>query len=135
MQAIENEYIKINFLKEESLIHSEWFRSVSSEEYRAGVSMSFRLLVECNPTFWLIDARHLQGIRMADQHWVQQECIPQLNGLNLRKIARIGTADIFHYMSFEDMAQKAAEENPLDIDVAQFTSVEAAKAWLQLYEG
>jgi hypothetical protein len=134
MLAFENEFIKIYFYLDEGMVHATWLRSVSSEEYRTGVTASLRCIKEYNPVYWLVDVRYLQGIRLSDQHWLQQEIIPQLYGLNLRKLARVGTSDIFNYMSFEDMAEKAAEENTLSIDVAQFTSMEAAKAWLQLYE-
>jgi hypothetical protein len=134
MQAHENDFIKIDYFPEQSLIHADWLRSVSSDEYREGVSLSLQFLKKYDPTYWLVDVRNLQGIRLSDQHWIQQEIVPQLIGLSVRKLARVGAADIFNYMSFEDMAEKAVEDNPISIDVAQFTSMEAAKSWLQLYE-
>lgn len=127
-----NDYLFISLNKEELLLHTKWLRSVTSEEYRAGIHAMKEVILENKVELWIIDSRLLGNILFADQQWIKREIAPLIKFSNLQKIARVLTEDVFNYISFENMMQRAREEYDIVIELEQFSSLEAALDWLRM---
>lgn len=132
MSSETKEYISINYQEEELLLQAQWLRSVSSEEYRTGVEQIKQLVLEKEVIFLLIDSRRLRNVPFDDQQWIKREIAPDLISSCLQKLARVLTEDVFNYISFEYLLQNITDEHKTRIEIAQFTSMEAALAWLQM---
>ncbi|PRY10019.1 hypothetical protein CLV24_11687 [Pontibacter ummariensis] len=116
------------------LLRSKWLRPVSSEELKEGIGVVGQCIVSEDSAYWLSDARLLNTITFVDQQWVVREIAPLIANTNLQKFARIVTADVFNYISFENMVQRIKEEHSVIAELGQFTSEGAATDWLLLHE-
>lgn len=126
------DYLFTSLKEEEKLLHMKWLRNVTSEEYRAGINVVKEMILHHRVERWLIDSRLIDSILFADQQWIKREIAPLIKFSSLQKIARVLTEDIFNYISFENMIQQVIEEHDLQLDLAQFSSLEAAFDWLQM---
>ena len=126
------DYLSISLKKEERLLHTKWLRNVSSDEYREGITVVKELILQHQVELWLTDSRLLGHILFADQQWIKREMAPLIKSSNLKRIARVLTEDVFHYISFENMIQRVKEEYDTSVELAQFSSLEAAFDWLQM---
>ena len=126
------DYLYTALKEEEKLLHMRWLRNVTSEEYRAGINVVKDIILHHRVERWLIDSRLIDSILFADQQWIKREIAPLIKFSNLQKIARVLTEDIFSYISFENMIQQVIEEHDLKLDLAQFSSLEAAFDWLHM---
>lgn len=132
MSSETKEYLSVHYQEEDLLLQAQWLRHVSSEEYRAGVALIKEGILENKASFLLIDSRRISNVPFADQQWIKREIAPDLVSSGLQKLARVLTEDVFNYISFENLLQTINEDRQARVEVAQFTSVEAALAWLQM---
>ncbi|MDX5421970.1 MAG: hypothetical protein LPK07_00505 [Hymenobacteraceae bacterium] len=132
MSVVLDDFLQIRISDSKGLLHAKWLRSVSSEELRIGLQHIKDVINARGISYWLADARNLQSLPLTDQKWVLQEIAPLLVSSNLQKIARIISNDIFCYISFEEFVKKLKGTLQVAIDLEQFTSEEAAMAWLML---
>ncbi|GHA55158.1 hypothetical protein [Pontibacter akesuensis] len=126
------DYIVIKIKEEDKLLSNVWQRSVTSEEYRAGLSLVKQYLLQHDIHLWLADSRKLANVTFEDQQWLIKKLVPELLTSKLQKIARVMHADVFTYISFEQQMERAYQNHPILAETAQFTSVEAALSWLYL---
>ena len=126
------DYLSITFQEEERLLQAAWLRSVDSGEYRKGVALLKDMVVEKQAAFLLADSRRLSSITFADQQWIIRDIAPTLVASGLQKFARVLTEDVFNYITFENLLQRITENHRAGVEVAQFTSVEAALDWLRM---
>ncbi|MFD2999405.1 hypothetical protein ACFS7Z_03450 [Pontibacter toksunensis] len=126
------DYLFISLKEEEKLLHMKWLRNVVSEEYRAGIKVVKEIILHHKVELWLIDSRLIDSILFADQQWIKREIAPLIKLSNLQRIARVLTDDIFNYISFENMIEEVKEEHDISLDLAQFSSLEAAFDWLRM---
>ena len=111
---------------------ARWLRNVTSEEYREGSTLLKELVREKQVAYWLMDSRRLSNVTFADQQWIKREIVPAVISAGLQKFARVLTEDVFNYISFENVMQQAIEADNTPVEIAQFTSLEAALAWLNM---
>ncbi|MCJ8164273.1 hypothetical protein MKJ04_05415 [Pontibacter sp. E15-1] len=132
MPAPVSDYFQITSCEEGGLLHTRWLRSVNPDEYRTGVRLVKELVLENNIRAWLTDSRKLNSVPFAEQQWLKREIAPAVVMTKLEKIARVFTEDVFHYIAFENLTQVIIEEHRKTLLIGQFTSVDAALAWLQM---
>ncbi len=130
MSADINEYLQISLLEDDELLQTQWLRKVNAEEYRAAVLKMRDIVLESHVKYWLIDSRKLNGVPYADQQWIKREIAPIVANSRLEKFARVLTEDVFNYIAFENLLQGITEDLKTRVEIGQFTSVEAARAWL-----
>ncbi|WP_157593667.1 hypothetical protein [Pontibacter actiniarum] len=128
------DFLQIHVAEEGRLLHSEWLRSTSSPEYRTGLCYIQRLIIQRDINLWLVDSRKLAHITFEDQQWLKRELVPGLLHGNLSKVGRVVQPDVFTYISFEQVIEKAQSEYSLKTQIEQFTSIEAALSWLFLQD-
>lgn len=128
------EYLSIRLLNQDTLLHSTWLRSVNSTEYRNSLSLIKKLIIEKDIRLWLTDSRQLSHVTFEDQQWIMKEILPLLLKSRLEKVARVVKSDVFSYITFENLMRKAQESYSIEGHMEQFTSVDAALAWLYLNE-
>ncbi|GAB3527910.1 hypothetical protein GCM10027443_04950 [Pontibacter brevis] len=127
-----HDYLSISLKKEEQLLHSKWLRNVTSAEYREGVAAMKDIIIKESVSLWLTDSRLLDTIPFADQQWIKREIGPLFKSSNLQRIARVLTDDVFNYISFENIMEQISKEHNVPVELAQFSSLEAAYDWLRL---
>ena len=132
MKQIENDLFRARIYKNDARLYVEWLRSVSPEEFRQGVELLVKLILEEKIELWIVDSSRLHGITLSDQHWIMNHILPLLQDSKLRKLARISSGDIFQYISFEEMTEKIFNKYELNVEVAQFTSLAMAEAWISI---
>lgn len=125
-------YLSARIVPDENLLHVTWLRSVSSQEYRDGLKAIKKLIFENNFKLWLADSRLLAHVTFEDQQWIMKEVIPLLLKSQLQKVARVVNADVFSYITFENMMSKAHENYNVEGHMEQFTSIDAALSWLRM---
>ncbi|MCX2740290.1 hypothetical protein [Pontibacter anaerobius] len=91
-----------------------------------------KLIFENNFKLWLADSRLLAHVTFEDQQWIMKEVIPLLLKSQLQKVARVVNADVFSYITFENMMSKAHENYNVEGHMEQFTSIDAALSWLRM---
>ncbi|WP_299754624.1 hypothetical protein [uncultured Pontibacter sp.] len=129
-----SEYLSIRLLNNDTLLHTTWLRSVNSIEYRDSLSLIKKLILEKDIRLWLSDSRQLSHVTFEDQQWIMKEILPLLLKSRLEKVARVVKSDVFSYITFENLMRKAQENYNFEAHMEQFTSVDAALAWLYLNE-
>lgn len=132
MPSETKDYISLSYQEEALLLQAKWLRSVSSEEYRSGIEQMKLLILEKGAALLLIDSRRLRNVPFADQQWIKREVAPELISSRLQKLARVLTEDVFNYISFENLLQNITDEHKTGIEIAQFTTMESALAWLKM---
>jgi hypothetical protein len=128
------EYLTARIISEDSLLHITWMRPVSTVEYREGLHAIKQLILDQNTRLWLADSRRLSHVTFEDQQWIIKELIPLLLKSQLQKVARVVNADVFTYISFENMMSKAQENLNVYVQMEQFTTIESALGWLRMQE-
>ncbi|OKL40326.1 hypothetical protein [Pontibacter flavimaris] len=128
------EYLTSRIVPEEDLLHITWMRPVSTEEYREGLHAIKQLILDQSTRLWLADSRRLSHVTFEDQQWIIKELIPLLLKSQLQKVARVVKADVFTYISFENMMSKAQENLNVHVQMEQFTTVESALGWLRMQD-
>ncbi|SFG05570.1 hypothetical protein [Pontibacter chinhatensis] len=126
------DYLKLQLVPEESMLCVTWLRGVSSGEYRQGLLHLRQLILDHGIKLWFVDARRLTHVTFEDQQWIIKEIIPELLASSLQKFVRVVQPDVFSYITFEDLLRRAQQNYSLIGHVEQFTSAEAAMAWLQM---
>ncbi|WP_114782007.1 hypothetical protein [Botryobacter ruber] len=132
MKQLENDLFRARIYKNDARLYVEWLRSVSPEEFREGVEQLVKLMLEEEIELWIVDSSRLHGITLSDQHWILHHILPLLQNAKLRKLARVSSGDIFQYMSFEEMTEKVLRKYEMNVEVAQFTSLAMAEAWISI---
>ncbi|RIJ42429.1 hypothetical protein D1627_00730 [Pontibacter oryzae] len=128
------DFLSIEIITEESLMHISWLRSLSSAEYRAGLNHMQTLLPVHSIKWVLSDSQKLNNVTIEDQQWLKNEIFPKMIEDGITKVARVVKEDIFTYISFENLVETAYNENAFEVKIAQFSSVSSALAWLRLPE-
>lgn len=113
--------------EDELLLQVQWLRNVSSEECRGDADEGIAAREASRfPSY------RLPNVPFADRKWIKREIGPSLISSCLRKFARVLTEDVFNYISFENLLQRITGEHKAKTEVGQFTSVEAALAWIRM---
>lgn len=133
MESAEKDYLQVKLDQERNFLYSKWNRSVSSEEYRAGVRQLMQLLRQ-DVYYWITDSERLRSLVMPEQQWLLREICPVLANSQLKKMARIGNGDIFNQVVIESLAEQAMEAYNYELLFKQFKTLEEALLWLQFYE-
>lgn len=126
------DYLKLKLVPEEHLLCVTWLRGVSSDEYRQGLLHIRQHILSHGIRLWFVDARRLTHVTFEDQQWIIKEIIPELLASNLQKFARVVQPDVFSYITFEDLLRRAQQSYDIIGHMEQFTSAEAAMAWLHM---
>ncbi|WP_162053160.1 hypothetical protein [Pontibacter pamirensis] len=132
MSSEVHDFLLLTLDKEEQLLRSTWLRNVTSDEYREGVTLMKNYILHHKVSFWLTDSRLLDTILFADQQWLKREIGPLLKSSSLQRIARVLTEDVFNYIWLENIIQQIREEYEITVELAQFSSLEAAFDWLRM---
>lgn len=127
-----HDFLLLTLDKEEQLLRSTWLRNVTSAEYREGVTVMKKYILHHKVAFWLTDSRLLDTILFADQQWLKREIGPLFKSSSLQRIARVLTEDVFNYIWLENIIQQIREEYEITVELAQFSSLEAAFDWLRM---
>ena len=130
MIEFENDYLHVWIDRSIDLMHSEWLRNVSSEEYKQGNATLLKLLEKYDIKFWIADSAKLGDISLEDQEWSMLTLVPQIAGSGIKKLARIAGGDRVSYNKFETFAEKAAALYVGDMEVRQFLSYKEAADWV-----
>ncbi|WP_242917561.1 hypothetical protein [Pontibacter liquoris] len=128
------DYLRIEVTRNQHLLYTTWLRQTSSEELRAGVLRFLQVIREYDIRFWIIDAHQLRSPSVADQQWILKEVSPELAASGLRKLARIGSSDVFQYIAYENIADKTHSQFLAKASFAQFTSLQAAQDWINMMD-
>lgn len=128
------DYIQLSVDREKHLLYTVWLRDTSSEELRTGVLSFLEIIEQEDIWYWVLDARTMRSPSIVDQRWILKEVAPALIASKLRKLARIGSTDIFSYMAYENIVEKTRNQFEVKAAFAQFTSLEAALNWINLME-
>ncbi|RDV16826.1 hypothetical protein DXT99_03340 [Pontibacter diazotrophicus] len=132
MSSETHDFLLLTLHKEEQLLRSQWLRNVTSAEYREGVKVLKNCIVQHEIELWLTDSRLLDTILFADQQWLKREIGPLFKSSSLQRIARVLTEDVFNYIWLENIVQQIKEEHEVTVELAQFSSLEAAFDWLRM---
>ncbi len=128
------DYIRVSANEEKHLLYTIWLRDATSAELRTGVLSFLKLVETLDVWYWIVDARPLRCPSITDQHWILKEVAPALVATKLRKIARLGSNDVFSYMAYENIAEKTRLQFNATTAFAQFTAYDAALDWINLME-
>lgn len=130
MVDFEYEYLHIWVDQDVHLMHSEWLRNVTSEEYRQGNTALIELLQKYDVSFWIADSAKLGDISMEDQLWTLQELVPKVVSSGISKLARLSGEDRVSFNKFKDFMEKASETGFGNLEVRQFVSYKEAADWI-----
>lgn len=130
MIDFETDYLRVWVDQEVQLMHSEWLRRVSSEEYRKGNLLLLDMLRTHGTIYWIADSAKLGEISTEDQLWTLQEAVPQIISLNLRKLARLSGDDNVSFNKFENFVKKVGGSDLGDLEVRQYITYKEAADWI-----
>lgn len=133
MYSTDEDYLEIKLYEDSNFLYSKWKRSVSSEEYRAGVRKLMRLLQQ-EVYYWVMDSEKLPTLIISEQQWLLRELCPLLANSQLKKLARIGNGDIFSDLVIENLAEQASQIYSYQLAFKQCKTHEEAMEWLRFYE-
>lgn len=133
MYSTDDNYLEIKLYEDSNLLYSKWNRSVSSEEYRAGVRKVMQLLQQ-EVYYWIMDSEKLPTLIISEQQWLLRELCPFLVDTQLKKLARIGNGDIFSDLVIENLAEQASQVHSYQLAFKQCKTHEEAMVWLRFYE-
>lgn len=124
-----NKYLRAWVDENLLLLYSEWLRSVSSEEYRAGTLALAGIIQEKGIKYWISEASMLGDISHDDQLWVVNTLTPMLSVSAIRKIARINSSNIATFLGVETAAELLGSSMQLP-EMQQFWSFKDAADWM-----
>ncbi|MFD2247725.1 hypothetical protein [Pontibacter ruber] len=112
------------------LLYSKWLRSVSSDEYREGMSLLCEVLQKHNLCLWLHNNKHLTQLDVQEQRWVTEELGLLLVGSNLKYLASICPDHEGTSMSIKSVRDRAYRIYGKRVIAELFEDEETALAWM-----
>jgi len=134
MYSNDEDYLEIKLYQESNFLYSKWKRSVSSEEFRAGVRKLLRILQQEEVYYWIMNSEKLPTLIISEQQWVLREVCPLLANSQLQKLAFIGNGDAFSYLIIENLAERASQTHSYQLAFKQCKTQEEAMLWCNFYE-
>lgn len=109
------------------VLETQWLGYARSAEFRAAIEQALALGRQHAVRGWLADDRRLGAVRLRDLAWVQQQVLPGIEGLGVRRFALVETTDALNRRHIGAMYGQA--EPALGFVLRRFTDLEAARAW------
>ncbi|WP_299708024.1 hypothetical protein [uncultured Pontibacter sp.] len=130
MIEFENSYLQVWVDQDLHLMHSEWLRNVTSDEYRQGNILLTEMLHQHAIRHWIADSASLGEICPEDVVWTIQELAPRIIYSPVLKIARVSGEDRISYVKFKEFMEKASINAAGSLEVRQFISYKEAADWI-----
>lgn len=110
------------------LIHLQWKKLASSEEFREGLNFALAHVLKNNTELWLANLRNMSVIREMDREWTNQQWFPRIIKSKLRKMAIVNSLDYFNQSAVQKIMTKA--DPIIRFETQYFEDKNKAKEWL-----
>lgn len=108
-----------------------WHHAVTSEQLQEGLNFLLSTLRKRATVLLMIDARHLSASRAVDQSWIKNIFMPELNGANLERFARITDPNSLSEAITTSIAGAThSQQQPYSFLVENFSERDEAIEWL-----
>ncbi|MCB0793341.1 MAG: hypothetical protein KDB88_01270 [Flavobacteriales bacterium] len=121
-------FLRMDFVPEQSLIRLVWHGHAGSGQYRYGLERALAFVRSHGVRRWLADLRDMTAILQEDEQWANTVWFPQLFGTGLEKMAILPSHDYFNQTSVQ--RSFTAVDGQLTFQVAWFESEQEALDWL-----
>lgn len=133
MRIFNEAFLVIDLDKESKLISLNWTGFAVSSDYRRGLDLAYKQVLEHGLNFWLADLRDMTAILKDDEKWTNTEWFPKMSATELKKMAIVESSDYFNKQSVDRIMGTASADVPFA--VSYFREVQDAKSWLLAEQG
>lgn len=130
MVEFESDYLHIWIDEEINLMHSEWLRVVSSDEYRLGNCTFLTLLKKYSVKYWVVESSKLGDISEEDEKWTLTTLGPKIVQSGVIKLARVGDEKQVSYNKFNTFSEKAPAIHMGKVEIRHFPTFKEAADWM-----
>lgn len=120
--------VSIHVMRDLPGVRLEWHGQATSGTYRHALEHALEVVIEQGARCWLGDVRDMGTVSREDEQWTVTEWFPRLWRCGIRRMAVLE--------AFKPSAQASVDRimsaafPVLDFEVAHFTRLEDAMAWL-----
>ncbi|HEY4649874.1 MAG TPA: hypothetical protein VIG72_00600 [Pontibacter sp.] len=126
----ESDFYRIEADVKGNLIRSQWLRHVTENELIAGATKLYEALRDTRIERAVANGQALGAISPGAKDWMASKFYELLSGTNLKKLARIMPASVFHQLALESVVTRAEAMGKTNYQVKNFPSQQAALDWL-----
>ncbi|QCR23918.1 hypothetical protein [Pontibacter sp. SGAir0037] len=126
-----SDYYKVEVDFRNSLLRTEWLRSVTEDEFMAGGTKLKQLVEAHNITKVLANAQQLRTITPKTKDWLSNAFYEELSQLNISKLARVMPPDLFSRIALESVITRAEAIGHINFLVKNFPDDQEALDWLR----
>lgn len=120
-------YLTIHWESDTRCVRMEWKQFTYGETFRRALDHGLDRLRQEQASCWLADCRNLGVLLKADQQWTVEDWFPRALAAGLRRLAIVEPLRVVPTWSVQGIMREVRDPN---IQVAYFSSLEAARAWL-----
>ncbi|WP_162427303.1 hypothetical protein [Pontibacter pudoricolor] len=126
----ESDFYKIEVNPEGNLLYSEWLRHVTEEELITGGTKLYEVLRDTKIERALANGQALGSLTPNAKEWMSVAFYELLSQTNLKRLARIMPASVFHQLALESVITRAEALGKTRFQVKSFSNKDEGMKWL-----
>ena len=127
MILFETSFLSIEYDETINCISQHWKGYAKSEQFRAVIEKSIRLLKQKGATCLISNTKELAVVSNEDTQWAATHATPIMIGYGLRYMAFIVPTSVFTQLSVNNFKTKTEDK----LQLHYFTDLAKAKEWLK----
>ena len=125
----DQDYLKISHDPDSRILHLQWKRYATSEQYRDALNFSMQKVIDHGIEGWLGNLKNMESIGPSDADWSSNIWFPQLATTTLKKMAIVTSLDYFNNTVVRKIMDAA--EPVIRFETRYFVDAADALDWLK----
>lgn len=128
-EIINNEYASVSYDSLSNSIIAVWKQPCTAELFRTISKIILDKIREYKVDAYVSDIFHQGIVTREDRNWMQEEVMPEVYRLGVKKVCIVAPSDVFSMFYIESIRNSTATET-LDVEFKYFNDLISAQAWL-----
>ena len=130
MKNIYADFMAFEINTHQKLLRTKWVQSISSTEYRKGMSFVLDTIRTQNLELWLYDASRSSGPEISDQIWMAEVFTPLINKTKIQRVAAVVSQDLIQQTVIDKIHTRSQAYKRADVSFETFYDLASAEEWL-----
>ena len=124
----DTDYLKVTHDPDHKVLHLQWKRYASSEQFRDALNFALDRVKEFEITGWIGNLKNMEVIAPADADWSSNIWFPEIAKTGLKKMAIVTSLDYFNNTVVKKIMEAA--QSVIPFETRYFVDISEAREWL-----